>query len=184
MVGITYYNEEKSLLCRSLHSIITACRSIQTRKHSDFWNKAGPAWQKLVVCITIDGLRAADRGALDVLAAIGVYRRGLLRETINDKPVRAHVVSEKYSHQVQEANDAVRIHHRTLCDRRSQDWWTEGLSVRQLDESLPWSCPVHPNHQERKPRKTQLLPMAVQLGIEDTEPRSRCPPRHRYQDRI
>src|SRR5689334_5455241 len=67
MVGITYYNEEKSLLCRSLHSIITACRSIQTRKRHDFWNKGGPAWQKLVVCITIDGLRAADRGALDVL---------------------------------------------------------------------------------------------------------------------
>ncbi|KAJ4215847.1 hypothetical protein FSOLCH5_011428 [Fusarium solani] len=91
MVGITYYNEEKSLLCRSLHSIITACRSIQTRKRHNFWNKGGPAWQKLVVCITIDGLRAADRGALDVLAAIGVYRHGLLRETVNDKPVRAHV---------------------------------------------------------------------------------------------
>ncbi|KAJ4315423.1 hypothetical protein N0V84_008370 [Fusarium piperis] len=91
MVGITYYNEEKSLLCRSLHNVITACRRIQTLKRHEFWNKGGPAWQKLVVCITIDGLRAADRGALDVLAAIGVYRHGLLRDTVNDKPVRAHV---------------------------------------------------------------------------------------------
>ncbi|RSM03311.1 hypothetical protein CEP52_007463 [Fusarium oligoseptatum] len=91
MVGITYYNEEKSLLCRSLHSTITACRRIQTLKRHDFWNKGGPAWQKLVICITIDGLRSADRGALDVLAAIGAYRHGLLRETVNGKPVRAHV---------------------------------------------------------------------------------------------
>ena len=92
IVGITYYNEDKALLCRTLHSAIEACRRFQTLKRSNFWGKAGPACQKLMICITLDGLGAADPGALDVLAAIGVYRHGLLKKELNGKPVRTHVV--------------------------------------------------------------------------------------------
>jgi hypothetical protein len=92
IVGITYYNEDKALLCRTLHSAIEACRKFQSLKKHDFWPKAGPALQKLVICITLDGIGAADPGVLDVLAAIGVFRHGLLRKELNGKPVRTHVV--------------------------------------------------------------------------------------------
>ncbi|KAF1949675.1 hypothetical protein CC80DRAFT_483909 [Byssothecium circinans] len=91
LIGITYYNEDKALLCRTLHSAIEACRRIQTVKKSEFWNRDGSAWQKFSICITIDGLGAADPGALDLLAAIGIYRHGLLRREVNGKAVRAHV---------------------------------------------------------------------------------------------
>ncbi|KAH7156580.1 chitin synthase-domain-containing protein [Dactylonectria macrodidyma] len=91
MVGITYYNEEKALLCRTLHSTIEACRRMQSLRKSQFWDKGGPAWQKIVVCIIFDGLDAADPGALDTLAAIGLFRHGLLKKSMNGKPVSTHV---------------------------------------------------------------------------------------------
>lgn len=93
MVGITYYNEEKALLCRTLHSAIEACRKIQSLKKSDFWGKGGPTWQKLVICIIFDGLAAADPGALDSLAAMGLFQRGLMKTHANGESVSTHLVS-------------------------------------------------------------------------------------------
>ncbi|KAF2690115.1 glycosyltransferase family 2 protein [Lentithecium fluviatile CBS 122367] len=90
MVGITYYNEEKTLLCRTLHSAIKACRTLRTEKETKFWNHSGPSWQKVVICIIFDGLGAADPGALEVLAAIGVFRRGLMKLEMDGKPVHTH----------------------------------------------------------------------------------------------
>ncbi|KAF2639665.1 hypothetical protein P280DRAFT_428938 [Massarina eburnea CBS 473.64] len=91
MVGITYYNEDAALLRRTLHTAIESMRRIYILKKSSFWNKAGPAWKKLLIFITIDGLAAADPGALDLLAAIGVYRHGVLKPELHGKKVRAHM---------------------------------------------------------------------------------------------
>jgi chitin synthase len=92
MVGITYYNEDKALLFRTIHSTVESCRKLYTLKRSEFWNKAGPSWQKLVVCIIFDGISAADPGALDLLAAMGVFRHDLLKKELNGKQVHTHIV--------------------------------------------------------------------------------------------
>ncbi|KAH7136894.1 chitin synthase-domain-containing protein [Dactylonectria estremocensis] len=57
-----------------------------------------PREQHEGVCIIFDGLAATDPGALDILAAIGLFRHDLLRKSINGKPVSTHVF--EYSSQL------------------------------------------------------------------------------------
>lgn len=92
LVGITLYNEDKTLLCRTLHSIVTNCVYICQRKTSRTW---GPhSWKKIVVCIIADGMEAVDPGVLDILATIGLYQDGLCRKRTRDgTEVKAHLVS-------------------------------------------------------------------------------------------
>lgn len=68
LIAITYYNEDKVLLARTLHGVMQNIRDIVNLKKSTFWNKGGPAWQKIVVCFVFDGIEKADKNTLDVLA--------------------------------------------------------------------------------------------------------------------
>lgn len=68
-------------------------RDIINLKSSSFWNRSGPAWQKIVLCIVMDGVDPCDKGVLDVLATIGVYRSGAMKKSIDGKPTKAHLVS-------------------------------------------------------------------------------------------
>lgn len=95
LVGITYYNEDKALLCRTLHSAIEACRWNQNLHHPRQYSSEegfGCDWKKTVICIILDGLDASDPGALDALAAMGLFRHGLLKRDVNGMPVKSHVV--------------------------------------------------------------------------------------------
>ncbi|CAI4212062.1 unnamed protein product [Parascedosporium putredinis] len=77
LVAITYYNENKVLLARTLHGVMQNIRDIVNLKKSKFWNAGGPAWHKIVVCIIFDGIDKVDKNVFDVLATIGVYQDGL-----------------------------------------------------------------------------------------------------------
>ncbi len=93
LVGITLYNEDKTLLCRTLHSIVTNCLYISQRNRSRTWGELS-SWKKIVVCIIADGMEAVDPGVLDVLATIGLYQDGLCRKRSRDgTEVKAHLVS-------------------------------------------------------------------------------------------
>jgi chitin synthase len=48
LIAITYYNEDKQLTARTLHGVMQNIRDIVNLKKSEFWNKGGPAWQKIV----------------------------------------------------------------------------------------------------------------------------------------
>ncbi|RSL68688.1 Chitin synthase 1 [Fusarium duplospermum] len=73
LVTITYYNEDKILLSRTLHGVMQNIRDIYNLKKSKFWNMGGPAWEKIVICLVFDGIDKVDKSVLDVLATIGVY---------------------------------------------------------------------------------------------------------------
>ena len=75
LIAITYYNEDKVLTARTLHGVMQNIRDIVNLKKSEFWNKGGPAWQKIVVCLVFDGIDPCDKDTLDVLATIGVLPR-------------------------------------------------------------------------------------------------------------
>lgn len=92
VVAITVYNENKSFLSRTLHGVMQNIRDIVNLKKTGYWNKAGPAWQKIVVCIIVDGLQTCDPGILDVLATVGVYQAGIMKKDVDGKDVQAHVV--------------------------------------------------------------------------------------------
>ena len=93
LIAITCLNEDKLHLTRSLHSVMQNIWDITSLKRSEFWNKGGPAWQKITVCVLFDGLDELDKGALDVLATIGLYQDGIMKKDIDGRETTAHIVS-------------------------------------------------------------------------------------------
>lgn len=92
LIAITYYNEDKTLTARTLHGAMQNIRDIVNLKKSEFWNKGGPAWQKIVVCLVFDGIDPCDKDVLDVLATIGVYQDGVMKRDVDGKETVAHIV--------------------------------------------------------------------------------------------
>ena len=93
LICITYYNEDKVLLARTTHGVMQNIRDITNLKKSSFWNKGGPAWQKIVVCVIMDGIECCDKDVLDVFATMGVYQDGVMKSDVLGKATTAHVVS-------------------------------------------------------------------------------------------
>lgn len=91
LIAITAYNEDKVLTARTLHGTMQNIRDIVNLKKSEFWNKGGPAWQKIVVCLIFDGIDPCDKGTLDVLATIGIYQDGIMKRDIDGKETTAHI---------------------------------------------------------------------------------------------
>ena len=99
LIAITYYNEDKQLTARTLHGVMQNIREIVNLKKSEFWNKGGPAWQKIVVCLVFDGIDPCDKDTLDVLATIGIYQDGVMKRDVDGKETTAHIVcSISYDH--------------------------------------------------------------------------------------
>jgi len=91
LIAITYYNEDKVLTSRTMHGVMQNIRDIVNLKRTEFWNKGGPAWQKIVVSLVFDGIDPCDKGTLDVLATIGLYQDGIMKRDIAGKETVAHI---------------------------------------------------------------------------------------------
>jgi chitin synthase len=91
LIAITYYNEDKVLLSRTLHGVMQNIRDIVNLKKSSFWNRGGPAWQKIVVCLVFDGIEKVDKSVLDVLATIGIYQDGVVKKDVDGNDTVAHI---------------------------------------------------------------------------------------------
>ena len=92
LIAVTAYNEDKVLTARTLHGVMQNIRDIVNLKKSEFWNKGGPAWQKIVVCLVFDGIDPCDKGTLDVLATIGIFQDGIMKKDIDGRETTAHIV--------------------------------------------------------------------------------------------
>ncbi|KAJ5119195.1 CAZyme family GT2 [Penicillium atrosanguineum] len=91
LIAITYYNEDKTLTARTLHGVMQNIRDIVNIKKSEFWNKGGPAWQKIVVALVFDGIDPCDKDTLDVLATVGIYQDGVMKRDVDGKETVAHI---------------------------------------------------------------------------------------------
>ncbi|KAJ5560535.1 Fungal chitin synthase [Penicillium frequentans] len=94
MIAITYYNEDKVLTARTLHSVMQNIRDIVNLKKSQFWHKGGPAWQKIVVCLIFDGIEPCNKETLDLLATVGIFQDGVMKKDVDGKNTVAHIVFE------------------------------------------------------------------------------------------
>lgn len=121
LIAVTYYNEDKVLTARTLHGVMQNIREIVNLKKSEFWNKGGPAWQKIVVCLVFDGIDPCDKGTLDLLATIGIYQDGIMKKDIDGKETVAHIVGFSFSTFPNRITDPVpvRVHHPTFRDAQS-----------------------------------------------------------------
>lgn len=91
LIAITYYNEDKVLTARTLHGVMQNIRDIVNLKKTEFWNKGGPAWQKIVVCLVFDGIDPCDKETLDLLATVGVYQDGVMKKDVDGKDTVVHI---------------------------------------------------------------------------------------------
>ncbi|PYH90310.1 chitin synthase [Aspergillus ellipticus CBS 707.79] len=91
LIAITYYNEDKVLTARTLHGVMQNVRDIVNIKKSEFWNKGGPAWQKIVVCLVFDGIDPCDKPTLDVLATVGIYQENVMKRDVDGRETTAHI---------------------------------------------------------------------------------------------
>ncbi|KAJ5894972.1 CAZyme family GT2 [Penicillium taxi] len=91
LIAITYHSENKVLTARTLHAVMQNIRDITKIKKTEFWDKGGPTWQKIVVSLVFDGFDPCDKNVLDVLATIGIYQEGIMKRSIDGKDVEAHI---------------------------------------------------------------------------------------------
>ncbi|KAF2092228.1 glycosyltransferase family 2 protein [Saccharata proteae CBS 121410] len=110
LIAITYYNEDKVLTARTLHGVMQNIRDIVNLKKSEFWNKGGPAWQKIVVCLVFDGIDPCDKGTLDVLATVGIYQDGVMKKDIDGKETTAHIFEYTTQLSVTPSQQLIRPH--------------------------------------------------------------------------
>ncbi|KAB8215287.1 chitin synthase-domain-containing protein [Aspergillus novoparasiticus] len=110
LIAVTYYNEDKVLTSRTLHGVMQNIRDIVRLKKSEFWNKGGPAWQKIVVCLIFDGIEPCDKNTLDVLATIGVYQDGIMKKDVDGRETVAHVFEYTTQLSVTATQQLVRPH--------------------------------------------------------------------------
>lgn len=92
LIAITYYNEDKVLTARTLHGVMQNVRDIVKLKKTEFWNRGGPAWQKIVVSIIFDGIDPCDKETLDVLATVGIFQDGVMKRDVDGRETVAHIV--------------------------------------------------------------------------------------------
>ena len=73
LIAITYYNEDKTLVARTLHGVMMNVRDIVKSK-SKFWRRTAeegrPGWQRIVVALIFDGIDPCDKHVLDVLSTM------------------------------------------------------------------------------------------------------------------
>lgn len=110
LIAITYYNEDKQLTARTMHGVMQNIRDIVNLKKSEFWNKGGPAWQKIVVCLVFDGIDPCDKDTLDVLATIGIFQDGVMKKDVDGKETTAHIFEYTTQLSVTASQQLVRPH--------------------------------------------------------------------------
>ncbi|KAI9860468.1 MAG: Chitin synthase, class 2 [Trichoglossum hirsutum] len=110
LIAITYYNEDKQLTARTLHGVMQNIRDIVNLKKSEFWNKGGPAWQKIVVSLIFDGIDPCDKDTLDVLATVGIYQDGVMKRDVDGKETVAHIFEYTTQLSVTASQQLIRPH--------------------------------------------------------------------------
>lgn len=99
LVAITYYNEDKILVSRTLHGVMMNLRDMCKAKWSEFRRlgrrggeeSATEAWKMISVVLVFDGIEPADKATLDVLATIGLYQDGVMKRQVDGKETQAHL---------------------------------------------------------------------------------------------
>ncbi|PWN35460.1 putative chitin synthase 1 [Meira miltonrushii] len=95
LIAITYYNEDRTLLARTLHGVMLNIRDICKSKASKFWKRSAeegrPGWQRIVVSLVFDGIDPCDKEVLDLLATVGVYQDGVMKRKVDGKETIAHI---------------------------------------------------------------------------------------------
>lgn len=89
VICVTMYNEDKFAFARTVDSIMRNIAQLCGRKRSPVWGADG--WKKVSVILISDGRSKVNQGALDYLAAIGLYQEDMAKASVNGDPVKTHI---------------------------------------------------------------------------------------------
>lgn len=105
-IVLTSYNEDETLLCKTLNATIKNIQRLCEKRNSSVWGPDG--WKKVVVTIVADGRTKADVRFLKVLSLMGVFHEGVMKSEVLKKQVTAHIF-EFTSQVIVEPNGSVRV---------------------------------------------------------------------------
>ncbi|KAJ3169943.1 Chitin synthase, class 1 [Geranomyces variabilis] len=88
-VVMTMYNEDEILFTKTWKAVMKNIAHLCSKKRSAMWGSEG--WQKVVVCVVSDGRTKINPRTLNVLGVMGCYQEGVVKTSINDEEVAAHV---------------------------------------------------------------------------------------------
>ncbi|KAJ3018993.1 Chitin synthase, class 1 [Thoreauomyces humboldtii] len=88
-VVMTMYNEDEILFAKTWKACMKNIAHLCSKKKSTMWGPDG--WQKVVVSIISDGRTKINPRTLNVLGVMGVYQEGVVKTSINNEEVAAHV---------------------------------------------------------------------------------------------
>ncbi|KAJ3414646.1 Chitin synthase, class 2 [Chytridiales sp. JEL 0842] len=88
-IVVTMYNENDELFCKTMLSLYKNIAYLCQRTRSTTWGAQG--WQSAVICIVSDGRTKINPRVLNVLGIMGVYQEGIMKNTVNDRQVTAHI---------------------------------------------------------------------------------------------
>ena len=88
-IVITMYNEEDELFARTMIGVIKNIEHMNSRTSSKTWGKE--AWKKIVVCVVSDGRAKINPRTRAVLAGLGVYQDGIMKQHVNTKDTTGHI---------------------------------------------------------------------------------------------
>ena len=103
LIAITYYNEDKVLVARTLHGVMLNVTEMVKNKYSEFRRAAekgtsegglaggDSSWKRVVVCLIFDGIDPADKAALDLLATVGLYQDAIMKKDVDGKDTVCHI---------------------------------------------------------------------------------------------
>ncbi|KAJ3025214.1 Chitin synthase, class 1, partial [Rhizophlyctis rosea] len=88
-VVMTMYNEDEVLFARTWKSVVKNITYLCSKKDGGMWGPDG--WKKVVVCVVADGRTKIHPRTLTVMGILGAYQEGVIKTSINNEEVAAHV---------------------------------------------------------------------------------------------
>lgn len=88
-VCLTLSDEDLASFAISLSSIMNNLKHLCSRSKSRVWGNE--SWEKVLVCVVIDGRNTVHQNVLDLLASIGVYQPHIAKGRVNGKRTLSHM---------------------------------------------------------------------------------------------
>eukprot|EP00842_Homolaphlyctis_polyrhiza_P001232 jgi/Hompol1/2109/HPOL_005849-RA len=88
-IVVTMYNESDTLLLKTWKALRRNINHLCRKKNSHVWGPDG--WQRVVVCFVADGRSKIHPRSLACMGLVGCFQDGLIKTSINDQEVSAHV---------------------------------------------------------------------------------------------
>ncbi|KPI37768.1 Chitin synthase 1 [Cyphellophora attinorum] len=91
LIGVTYYNESRSFLAKSLQGVLDNVRHAARHTSIDGCDAADAVSRRTVICLLLDGYEHCDSEVLELLTSIGIFQEELMRSQVDGVATTAHI---------------------------------------------------------------------------------------------